>query len=95
MFVVFLKFSDNKALAGDFMADHNEWIEQGFKDKVFLMVGSLLPNLGGSILANNTTKEELQTRLNRDPFVEMNIVTTEFFEISPAKVDGRLDFLLN
>jgi len=95
MFVVFLKFSDNKALAGDFMADHNEWIEQGFKDKVFLMVGSLLPNLGGSILANNTTKEELQTRLGSDPFVEMNIVTTEIFEISPAKVDGRLDFLLN
>lgn len=35
MFIVQLKFSDNKAQAGEFMDGHNEWIKRGFDDSVF------------------------------------------------------------
>jgi len=54
MFVVLLKFSDNKNKAGEFMEDHNQWIKSGFDDGVFILVGSLQPNLGGSVIAHNT-----------------------------------------
>lgn len=58
------------------------------------MVGRLQPNLGGSIIAHNTTLLELQNRVSENPFVKENVVTAEVFEISPKKADARLDFLV-
>lgn len=94
MFVVLLKFSANKAQAGQFMQGHNEWIKRGFDDGVFLLTGSLQPKLGGGILAHNTSLPELQTRINGDPFVAENVVSAEILEITPAKSDERLKFLV-
>jgi len=93
MFIVLLKFSANKAKAGEFMAGHNEWIKRGFDDGVFLLVGSLQPALGGGIVAHNTTMNDLQTRVNDDPFVAQDVVSAEILEITPGKADERLQFL--
>jgi len=94
MFIVLLKFSSNKNQAGQFMEGHKEWIERGIEDGVFVLVGSLQANLGGGIVAHNTSLPELQRRVNNDPFVAANIVSAEILEITPAKVDERLKFLL-
>ena len=95
MFVVILKFSDNKSKASQFMEGHQEWIKRGFDDGVFLLVGSLQPNLGGGIVAHNTSLPDLQSRVNNDPFVVDNVVNAEILEITPSKADARLDFLLD
>ncbi len=95
MFIVTLKFSDNKARASQFMEGHKEWIESGFDEGVFLLVGSLQPNLGGGIVAYNTSLSDLQSRVNNDPFVAENIVTAEIFEITPSRADERLAFLID
>jgi uncharacterized protein YciI len=94
VFVVLLRFSNNKAKAGQFMSGHNEWIKRGFDDGVFLLVGSLRPNLGGGILAHNTSLPDLQQRVDADPFVAEKIVSAEILEIAPSRADERLnDFL--
>jgi uncharacterized protein YciI len=95
MFVVLLKFADNKGKAGQFMEGHKEWIKRGFDDGVFLLVGSLQPNLGGGIVAHNTSLPDLQSRVNTDPFVVEKVVTAEILEIAPSRVDERLKFLLD
>ena len=74
VFVVLLKFSENKDKAGQFMDGHKEWIKNGFDDGVFLMAGSLQPNAGGTIMAHNTTLPELRERVDSDPFVAENVV---------------------
>jgi uncharacterized protein YciI len=94
MFVVLLKFSSNKDQAGEFMERHKAWIKRGVDDGVFLLVGSLQPNLGGAILAHGPSLPALQERVNDDPFVTAGVVTAEILEIAPSKVDRRLDFLL-
>jgi uncharacterized protein YciI len=94
MFIVLLKFSVNKSQAGQFMEGHKEWIKRGFDDGVFVLVGSLQPNLGGAILAHNTSLPDLQGRVNDDPFVAQNVVSAEIIEITPSKTDERLKFLL-
>lgn len=94
MFVILLKFSENKSKAGEYMDGHNEWIKQGFEDGVFLLVGSLQPGLGGSIIAHNVSLSGLQDRVNKDPFVTENVVCAEVLEIDPKKADERLNFLL-
>jgi uncharacterized protein YciI len=94
MFIVILRFSDNKAKAGQFMEGHKEWIKHGFDDGVFLLAGSLQPNMGGGVVAHHTSLAELQSRVNADPFVAEKVVTAEILEITPSKADARLNFLV-
>jgi uncharacterized protein YciI len=94
MFVVLLKFSGNKARAGQFMEGHKQWIKRGFDEGVFLLAGTLQPNLGGSIVAHNTSLPALQSRVNDDPFVAENVVSAEILEVAPSRVDERLGFLI-
>jgi len=95
MFIVLLRFSDNKGKAGQFMEGHKDWIKRGFDDGVFLLVGSLQPSQGGAVLAHNTSLADLQGRVNADPFVAENVVKAEILEIDPARADSRLDFLVD
>ena len=95
MFIVLLKFSENKGQAKDHMPGHNAWIQQGFDENIFLLAGSLHPKAGGTIIAHNTTLTDLQTRINEDPFVQENIVNAEILEISPSKTHERLQFLID
>jgi len=94
MFVVLLRFSSNKGQAAQFMDGHNKWIKRGFDDGVFLLTGSLQPSAGGGIVAHNTSLPDLQSRVNNDPFVAENIVSAEILEITPAKADDRMQFML-
>lgn len=94
MFIVFLKFTEEKSRASQFMEAHMQWVKQGLDEGVFLLVGGIQPNLGGAIIAFNTSYSELQSRVEQDPFVAENIVSSEIIEISPNKVDERLSFLM-
>ncbi len=94
MFIILLKFSSNKGQASQFMEGHKEWIKRGFEDGVFLLVGNLQPNLGGGIVAHNTSLPDLQSRVNADPFVAWNVVSAEIHEITPSRADERLKFIL-
>jgi uncharacterized protein YciI len=95
MFIVLLRFSDNKGKAGQYMDGHKEWIKRGFDDGVFLLAGSLQPDLGGGIVAHNTSLSDLQGRMNADPFVAEKVVQAEILEITPSKADARVSFLLD
>ncbi|MBO6895375.1 MAG: hypothetical protein JJ866_25820 [Roseibium sp.] len=93
MFVVTLKFSQNKAKAPELMEGHKAWIQRGFEQGLFLMVGSLQPNMGGGIFVHETTREDLEAFVQEDPFVVENVVRAEILEITPARLDDRLEFL--
>lgn len=94
MFIIILKFSENKSSASAFMEGHNQWIKRGFDEGVFLMVGSLQPGVGGAIIANGVSRESIEHRVNEDPFVAENIVVAEILEIEPRQAHERLQFLL-
>ncbi len=94
MYIVFLKFAENKASAPQFMEAHKNWIKQGLDENVFLLVGSIEPNAGGAILAHNASEEEIHERITADPFVQEGVVTAEITKISPAKASENMQFLL-
>jgi uncharacterized protein YciI len=94
MFIVLLRFSGDKGRAAQFMDGHKAWIKRGFDDGVFLLVGTMKPNLGGAIVAQDASLPALQRRVNDDPFVAENIVAAEILEITPSNADERLKFLL-
>lgn len=92
MFLIALKFAD-KSKAAQHMEAHNAWIRQGFDDGVFLLVGGLQPNAGGAVLVDTMSRSDLEARLAADPFVAEGVVNAEIFEITPGRVDPRLEFL--
>lgn len=93
MFLVMLRFSTHRDRAGAFLEAHQAWIRRGFDDGVFLMAGSLVPGLGGAVLAHRVNASELRRRIDDDPFVAEQVVNAEIIEIDPAMTDPRLDFL--
>ena len=95
MFIELLRFADNKSKAGDYMEGHKAWLSKGFEDDVFLCAGSLQPGAGGALVAHNTSLEELEARIRKDPFVAEKVAKPEILEISLAKSDKRLDFLVD
>lgn len=102
MFIVLLKFSENKSKASEYMSGHNDWIKQGFADGIFLLAGSIETGQstgqstghGGALIAHNVSLKDLQAKVNTDPFVMQNIVTSEIIEISPKKTADQLSFLM-
>ena len=94
MFVVLLKFASNEGRARQLMESHQKWLQRGFDDGVFLLSGSLQPQLGGAIVAHGTSLSDLRDRVNDDPFVAEQVVSAEILEITPSRADERLKFLL-
>ena len=92
MFVISLRFAD-KAKAASLMDGHNAWSQRGFDDGVFLLVGSLQPNAGGTILAHNASLADIEARIQDDPFVAEGVVKPEILDVTPRRTDQRLAFL--
>lgn len=95
MFIIQLKFSDNKSHAKDFMEGHKKLLQAGFDKGIFLLSGSLKPNAGGGIVAVNVSKEEIEAIVAEDPFVVENVVKPDIIELTPSKADDRLSFLID
>ncbi|MFV3073249.1 YciI family protein [Niveispirillum fermenti] len=93
MFIIFLRFTGDKARAPQFMEAHNAWLRQGFDDGVFLLAGGLEAGRGGAILAHGTDAPAIMARVATDPFVIEGIVSPDIQAITPGRVDDRLSFL--
>lgn len=66
MFITFLKFTDIRAAAPEFMAAHNDWIAHGFSDGAVLAVGSLASAAGGAILGHGKSRGAYEARIAAD-----------------------------
>lgn len=95
MFIILLKFGANKAAAPTHMDGHNKWLKKGFDDGVFLLAGSLQPGIGGGLLAQGADRAAVEAVVAADPFVAEGVVEPEILELSPAKADDRLAFLMD
>lgn len=73
---------------------HRAWVDQGFKDGVFLLSGPQIPRTGGAILAQGLSRAELDQRLAQDPFASGGLARHEVIEMMPRGADPRLAFLL-
>ena len=93
MFVVLLKFSTQKSRAGEFMAEHKAWLQRGFDEGIFVASGSLQEQGGGCVMAHGLDAAALRQRLNEDPFVVHDVVSTEVIDVALSRSEPRLDFL--
>jgi len=95
VFIVFLKFTEQKVRARELMSGHNAWLNDGMERGLFLLAGGLQPQAGGCIIAHNIDRGGLDQLIAQDPFVEHKVVQADVFEISPSMVAEPLKFLLS
>ena len=92
MYIVLLKFADNKSAAPEFMDAHNAWIAQGFAEGVFQCVGSLAAG-GGAVIAHGEDAQAFEKRVMADPFVQHGVVSAEIHQVDPKRATPALEFL--
>lgn len=93
MFIIFLKFAENKAAAPEHMAGHNDWLADGFDKGLFVLAGTLEPKSGGCLISPINTAESITDFVMKDPFVKNKVVTPEILEVTPSKVAEQLQFM--
>jgi uncharacterized protein YciI len=94
IYVVYLKFGKNKAMAREFMTAHNDWIKANVGDGKFLIFGSLTSNEGGCVLALAENVDILDRIISEDPFVKEEIVIPEVVEVSVNGSHPKLSGLI-
>lgn len=90
--LVLLNFAD-PSKAGEHMDGHNQWIDAGFADGIFVLTGTM-PGRGGTVLMRASTTAEVEDRVARDPFVAYGVVTPEVIEIIPSRLADGLTRVL-
>ncbi|MDZ7937821.1 MAG: hypothetical protein U5M53_05890 [Rhodoferax sp.] len=86
MYIIFLKFGPNRAQAGQWMAEHVQWIQRGIDSGNFLMAGSLDNAQGGVVMAANMDRAEIEHQIGLDPFVIHNVVTADIQAVAPSRL---------
>lgn len=95
MYIVFLRFSQNRAQAGQWMAEHNKWLAEGFACGAFVLAGSLEQGQGGVLIARDMDQASLLERVRLDPFVVHGVVTAEVHGLKPSRLADGLAAILD
>ncbi len=69
---------------------HMDWIQDCVSDGTLLVAGAKVPRTGGVIVATSPSLEELEGKLNQDPFVIHNVAKITVTEFRP---NTRIDAL--
>ena len=94
MHIVFLRFGQNRAEAGKWMAEHNQWVADGFASGDFVIAGSLENSQGGVLIARDMDQAALLERVRQDPFVKHGVVAAEIHGFKPSRLAEGLGALV-
>jgi uncharacterized protein YciI len=90
VYIVLLRMTPHRDRAAAVSSRHKAWIEQGIADGVFLLAGTLEPKLGGVLLADGLSRDDLDARIALDPFVQVGAVEPEVLTVTPSMAHERL-----
>ena len=94
MFIVILRYKAQLTAIDAALEKHRAWLEQGYRDGIFLLSGPQVPRAGGAILAHGLSRAELDRRLAQDPFAASDLAEYEVITVAMQSADPRLAFLL-
>jgi uncharacterized protein YciI len=95
MFVVKLKYLKPLELVDQYLVQHRDFLEEGYKKGFFLASGPQNPRVGGIIIALIKTREELEAVLKQDPFCVEGLASYELIEFTPVKYHPLLTSLVS
>ncbi|RNB85086.1 GTP cyclohydrolase [Brevibacillus fluminis] len=89
MFFVVLTYQKPIAEVEKHLEEHIRFLDAQYEAKKFIFSGRRNPRVGGVILVNSTSREEVLNILQDDPFKKHEIAEYELIEFTPSKYDER------
>lgn len=94
MFIVSLIYKADLPEIEQHMADHINYLNQCYKDGHFILSGPKQPRTGGIILAQASSRSELNNLLEQDPFFKTGVASFSVEEFIPTRAAEGLEKLL-
>jgi len=76
------------------LRDHVAWLDENYSDGVFLVSGRQEPRVGGVILADGITRDELDGRMALDPLNQRGLAEYAVVTFAPSRTALGLDALI-
>jgi uncharacterized protein YciI len=68
-----------------YLADHRNFLDEGYKNNYFIVSGPRHPRTGGIILSQLKEREQLENILKQDPYAIHHLAEYEIIEFNPVK----------
>jgi len=94
MFVVLLKYIKGLEEIDSYLPAHRDYLAEQYNNGNFIISGRKIPRNGGLILANLSSRDELEKIIEKDPFRINNVADYEFIEFEPTMSCEELEWVL-
>ncbi|QYR19508.1 YciI family protein [Paenibacillus sp. sptzw28] len=94
MYIVLLSYIKPLEEIEALLSVHVQFLDEQYKQKKFIFSGPRNPRIGGVIVANIQSKDELNAILQKDPFHMQKAADYEIIEFTPTKYDPRLSVIM-
>lgn len=85
MFIFNLTYVKSLSEVERLLPAHIQFLEEHYKNNLFICSGRKVPRTGGIILCNCTDTAEAKVIMEKDPFYKEGIAKYEIIEFSPSK----------
>ena len=89
MFVVLIKYKKPLTEIDKYLVEHRAFLQQGYDKNFFIVSGPQNPRIGGVIISQLTSRDEIESILREDPFYKHDIAEYEFIEFNPVKYHDK------
>ena len=94
MHIVTLTYVADLAEIDAALRDNVAWLDENYFDGVFLASGRQEPRVGGVVLADGITRDELDRRLALDPLSQRGLAEYAVVTFAPSRAAPGLDALI-
>jgi len=95
MFVVILTYTKPIEEIDKLRPAHIEFLDKYYRENIFVMSGRQVPLNGGIIIANSSSKEQLENILLEDPFNIYQVAEYKIIEFTPSKFNFEVGRIFN
>ena len=92
MFIISITYKVDLNIVDKFLESHIEFLDKYFKSNIFLLSGRKNPRIGGIIIADNVTENEVNEIIKEDSFYINNIANYEITEFTPSRFNEKIKF---
>ena len=94
MFIVLLTYTQSLEAVDTLVPAHREFLQRMYQSGAFLLSGRKEPRDGGVILANASSRAELELLLAQDPFQIHGVATYQVIQFIPTMAAPVLQSLV-
>lgn len=91
MFLITLKYKKPLEIVDQYLAEHRNFLEEGYQKNYFIVSGPQNPRVGGIILSQLKNQDQVEDIIKRDPFYVKEIAEYQVIEFNPVKFHPKFE----